>query len=159
MVDAALEGRLIRPSALRQFRCGPQDRRAWLANSANGGAMSVSETVARASLQAAGLRPRVQEPRPGVGAVDLAVGTRFLIEIDGFEEHSKWGQFTKDRRRDREVSAVRDWTLRYTYWDVVEDPRWFVYDVSRIVRIPVQKWFEARMVWLTTTPATALNRI
>ena len=121
--------------------------------------MSVSETVARASLQAAGLRPRVQEPRPGVGAVDLAVGTRFLIEIDGFEEHSKWGQFTKDRRRDREVSAVRDWTLRYTYWDVVEDPRWFVYDVSRIVRIPVQKWFEARMVWLTTTPATALNRI
>jgi hypothetical protein len=159
MLDAALEAGLIQHPELMFFRCGDAKRREWLRMNANGGAMSVSETVARAALVAAGLKPRVQVGRPGVGTLDLAVGKRFFIEVDGFEEHSKWGQFSKDRRRDREVSAARDWTLRYTYWDVVEDPMWFVHDVARIVRIPLHTRFEARMAWLMAKPATALNRI
>ena len=159
MVDAALEAGLIQYPELLFFRCGRAKRREWLRRSANGGAMSVSETVARAALAAAGYKPRVQVRRPGIGILDLAVGKRFYIEVDGFEEHSKWGQFTKDRRRDREVSAGRDWTLRYTYWDAVEDPWWFVRDVSRIIREPIGKRFEARMAWLMATPDTALTRI
>jgi len=159
MVDAALEARLVNRDAVSDFRCGTARRRRWLSHTANGGAMSVSESVARATLVAAGFQPGVQVPREGVGALDLAVGKRHFVEVDGFEEHSKWTQFSKDRRRDREVSAARDWTLRYTYWDVVEDPRWFARDVSRIIRVPVSPRFEARIVWLTALPSTALNRI
>jgi len=159
MVDAALESGRLAPAEIGLFRCGDAPRRTWLARTANAGAMSVSESVARASLEAAGFRARIQVRRRGVGDIDIAVGKRFFIEVDGFEEHSKWSQFSKDRRRDRQVSAERDWTLRYTYWDVVEDPRWFVYDVARIIRKPVQRRFEARIAWLTARPPTALNRI
>ena len=159
MVDAALESGLLEYPELAFFRCGTDARRKWLARTANGRAMSVSESVARVVLGAGGLRPRVQVSRAGVGALDLAVGTRHFVEIDGFKDHSKYPQFKKDRLRDREVSAARDWTLRYTYWDVVEDPRWFVRDVARIVRQPVHLRFEARMAWLTAAPQTTLNPI
>lgn len=159
MVDAALERGYLDHSELKYFTCGSEARRAWLMRLADGAIMSVSESVAHATLVAAGLHPRVQVGRRDVGTLDFAVGTRHFIEVDGFDEHSKWDQFTKDRRRDRAVAATRDWTLRYTYWDVVEDPRWFAHDVARILRVPVQRRFEARIAWLTARPSTALNRI
>ena len=156
LLDSALEFGRIEPHQLSELVTGADARRAWLHANASRRSQSVSETVARAALSAAGLRPTEQVHHDGVGTVDLGVGRRYSIEIDGFEHHGTKSAFAEDRRRDRAMAAKRRWTLRYTYWDVVRDPRAFAMDVAEIVGVRIHARFNARMDWMMRRPPGAL---
>lgn len=158
IVDSALNTKRVSKAELAWLSSGTSKRRKWIVANANSGAASVPETVARAVLTAAGFMPEVQAGRPGVGRVDLQLRKRYVLEVDGWESHSSKEAFAEDRRRDREVAAARDWTLRFTYWDVMRDPLVFAAEVARIVRTPLSPRFAARMRWMTARPAGHLNR-
>ena len=57
-----------------------------------------------------------------VGEVDLLVGDRVVVEIDGFAHHSDRVAFQEDRRRDRELVAQGYVVLRFTAAEVLRDP-------------------------------------
>ncbi len=53
--------------------------------------------------------------------VDLLVGERLVVQIDGFEHHSSSAQRTKDVRFDAELVLAGFTVLRFTYAQVVHD--------------------------------------
>jgi len=158
IINSALHSKRIDPLEPPHLTIGTEYRRAWIHANARSSADSVPESVAGAVLNAAGLRPAAQVARDHVGTVDLMVGGRHIIEIDGYEPHSGRDQFAEDRRRDREISAQRGWSLRYTYWDVMNDLLAFALDVARIVGVRPDARLAARIRWMTTAPAGHLNR-
>ncbi|NYH00440.1 very-short-patch-repair endonuclease [Schumannella luteola] len=63
------------------------------------------ETLARIRLRSRGIVARPQVVVPGVGRVDLVVGDRLVIELDGDRWHSTPETRERDRRRDAELVA------------------------------------------------------
>ncbi len=57
---------------------------------------------------------------PGVGRVDFLIGTRLVVEVDGFSYHSNPAQFEADRRRDALLSQLGYRVLRFSYLQVME---------------------------------------
>lgn len=149
IVDSALRSGLVDRRELDWLATGSVKRRQWLRANAHPGADSVGETVARVALTAAGLKPVVQARRDDVGRVDLEVAGRVVVEVDGYEAHSRFKAFTEDRRRDRTVAVSGGTTLRFTYWDVVEEIHSLVDQVSRVVGRHPSARFLARMAWMT----------
>jgi|GEM_PF-385156 len=158
LIEGALDRNLMVLADLNRLTVGDARRLRWLRSNARLGAQSVSETVARMALVAGGMKPTIQVQRMRVGRVDMTVGTRHVVEIDGFAFHSSREAFREDRRRDREIAADGDWSLRFTYADVTEDPRKFVSEVARITGFRIHTRFDARMRWMLARPADHLNR-
>lgn len=82
-------------------------------------AESIIESVTRFRLQQLGLDPRVQVPIRGVGRVDMVIGARLVIEVDGYAYHSDPAAFEADRRRDARLSALGYRVLRFSYLQVM----------------------------------------
>jgi very-short-patch-repair endonuclease len=80
---------------------------------------SIIESYTRFRLWRLGLEPRVQIKIRGAGRVDLLIGTRLVIELDGWEFHSSFEQFEEDRRRDAVLSALGYHVLRFSYRQVM----------------------------------------
>lgn len=80
---------------------------------------SILESVTRFRLQHLGFTPRVQVRIRGVGRVDLLIGQRLVIELDGWEFHFDREQFEEDRRRDAVLSALGYRVLRFSYQQVL----------------------------------------
>jgi len=158
LIEGALDRQLLGLADLSRLSVADSRRLLWLRANAQVGVQSVSETVARLALVAAGMRPTIQAQRTRVGRVDMTVGARHVIEIDGFAFHSSRAAFREDRRRDREIAADGDWSLRFTYADVTEDPRKFAKEVARIIGFRIHARFDARMRWMLARPAGHLNR-
>ena len=153
IVDSALRSGSLDRRELEWLATGSVKRREWLRANAHPGADSVGETVARAALAAAGLTPVPQARRDDVGRVDLEVAGRVVVEVDGYEAHSKFKAFQEDRRRDRMVALAGDTVLRFTHWDVLDDVPLFVEQVARVVgRRPVS-YFESKLQWMNTRSA------
>jgi very-short-patch-repair endonuclease len=51
---------------------------------------------------------------------------RLTVELDGYRFHNSRHSWEKDRRREREARARGDEFRRYTYGDVMEDPRFML---------------------------------
>jgi very-short-patch-repair endonuclease len=76
---------------------------------------------------------RLQEADLALPATNVRVGGRLVdcrwperrltVELDGYRYHSSRHAWERDRRREREAHARGDELRRYTYADVVEDPR------------------------------------
>jgi len=81
---------------------------------------SIIESLARFRLHELGFAPRLQVNIAGVGRVDLMLGDRLVIELDGWEYHSDREQFETDRRRDAQLSARGFRVLRFSYRQVTE---------------------------------------
>jgi very-short-patch-repair endonuclease len=80
---------------------------------------SIAESIARFRLTMLGVVPRTQVFIPDVGRVDLLVGERLVLEIDGWGFHHEREQFEEDRRRDAAL-AVRGYrVLRFSYQQVM----------------------------------------
>jgi very-short-patch-repair endonuclease len=92
----------------------PARRRPWLAL-ADGRAGSGTETLVRLALQAAGIRVTPQVKIPGVGFVDLLVGTRVVVEIDSESWHSTAEQRAEDYRRDLLLHRLGYAVVRVSY--------------------------------------------
>ncbi len=83
---------------------------------------SITESLVRFRLAQLGVEVRSQVRFTGVGLVDFVIGTRLVLEIDGFAYHSDPEQFERDRRRDARLSARGYRVLRFSYRQVTS--RW-----------------------------------
>ena len=99
--------------------------------------MLVATTLALASR---GLRVRTQVPIAGVGAVDVLVGDRLVIELDGSEFHSGSREFANDRRRDLELARRGYRVIRLSFSQVMTD--WDACEavILRLVRAGEHRW-------------------
>jgi very-short-patch-repair endonuclease len=120
LLDAALARGFIVPSELRQLSSGSARRRDWIRRRIHAGAQSLGESYARVGLQEAGMRVAPQARLAGVGAVDLLVEGRIVVEVDGYRYHSGKRSFADDRDRDRAVTLLGLTPVRFTHTDAVE---------------------------------------
>lgn len=85
------------------------------------------ESITRFRLFRLGITVEGQVQVPGVGVVDLVIGDRLIIELDGKDNHDGASKRHKDLRRDALAAALGYETLRFDYalvlyeWDLVED--------------------------------------
>lgn len=82
-------------------------------------AESIIESLTRFRLQQLGFSPSLQLPIRGVGRVDMVIGTRLIIEVDGYAYHSDPEAFEADRRRDARLSALGYHVLRFSYQQIM----------------------------------------
>lgn len=77
------------------------------------------ETLARLRLRRLRIRVRSQVVIDGVGRVDLLVGDRLVLEMDGRAWHDRPGDFESDRRRDRALVSMGYLVMRASYAQVM----------------------------------------
>jgi very-short-patch-repair endonuclease len=85
----------------------------------DGSSQSGIETIARVALRRRRVRLRPQVRIAGVGFVDLLVGDRLVVELDGQEWH-KGSDFEEDRRRDLALLSRGYLVVRVSYKQVTE---------------------------------------
>jgi very-short-patch-repair endonuclease len=59
---------------------------------------------------------------------------RLTVELDGYRFHNSRHSWEQDRRREREARARGDEFRRYTYGDVMEDPRFMLAELRSLLR-------------------------
>ena len=59
---------------------------------------------------------------------------RLTVELDGYRFHHSRHAWEQDRRREREARARGDEFRRYTYGEVVEDPRYMLMELRALLR-------------------------
>ena len=102
----------------------PKGRR-MLVDRADGSCDSGLETIVRVLLRGRRVRHRTQAYIRGVGRVDILVGDRLILELDGAAFHTGL-EFERDRRRDFELVQQGYLVVRLTYsmvmreWEHVE---------------------------------------
>jgi len=128
---ARARGLLDRP--LRQTRLpGARVLRAAIAADAADG--SVLEEHFAALVRRSGLpRPRRQIVL-GAYTVDfLWPEARLVAETDGFRDHGRRRRFDTDRRRDAELAVLGFQVVRFTWWQVLEEPDHVVGTLRRLL--------------------------
>lgn len=133
VLDAALALGVDRDELLACATGAGSGRVRSLLGRATGLSGSSGETCARLALLEAGLEVRPQVRVAGVGYVDLLVGGRVVVEIDGFAYHSDARQFALDRRRDAALQAQGYRVLRFTWSDAVNRPEYVVAMVTAVL--------------------------
>lgn len=118
-------------SALRQRRVGGQQLAALrhriparghgLLDVARPDADSGLESLVRLRLLAHGIDARPQVEIPGVGRVDLVIGDRLIIELDGRQNHADAPRRHIDLVRDAIAAGLGFETLRFDYAMVMHD--------------------------------------
>lgn len=143
-IDRALRSRQITLSMLwsalaaTSRRDGNKERRRLLIESREA-PWSAAERLAHQEFRNRGLRGWVANHRIVLDQKDyypdLAFrGVRLAVEIDGFEHHSDRAAFERDRFR-QNVLVRAGWTvLRFTYRQLLEDPRGVVEMVRDVLR-------------------------
>lgn len=123
VVESALAVRIIGTDELPRLARGLHPALGRAVVACRAGAQSGLETIVRLRLEKIGFVVERQSRVGNVGHVDLRiVGTRVIVEIDGYAFHSSRREFTEDRRRDAEAAAQGLVALRFTS-DQVEH-RW-----------------------------------
>ncbi|MCU1421557.1 MAG: hypothetical protein JWN36_1208 [Microbacteriaceae bacterium] len=119
-VDSALHFRRItRRQWLRVIRHSSAGLRIQLAG-VDAQSEAITESVSRWRLRRIGLPVRSQVWLAPDIRVDLLVGERVVVELDG-HYHAEPGQFARDRARDARLTAMGYHVLRFTYWQVMDD--------------------------------------
>jgi very-short-patch-repair endonuclease len=95
------------------------------------------ETLARLALRGRGIRLRSQVQIAGVGRVDLVIGDRLVLELDGESWH---GDFESDRARDRALIALGYVVMRVSYRQLLEDWNAIEVQVLALVRRREHLW-------------------
>jgi very-short-patch-repair endonuclease len=137
-LDSLLNRRLLARSDI-ESACGfPRGRR--FLTLTDPASESGLETVARLALRRLQIRVTSQVRIPGVGRVDLVLGDRLVLELDGESWHDRPGDFDADRRRDRELHARGYLVLRASYRQVLTQWPEIEEQVLRIVRRGAHLW-------------------
>ncbi|MBN9141303.1 MAG: type IV toxin-antitoxin system AbiEi family antitoxin domain-containing protein [Micrococcales bacterium] len=76
------------------------------------------ETLARLALRSRRVRIRPQVEIPGIGRVDLLIGDRLVLELDGETFHQ---DFDRDRARDRALILAGYLPVRVSYRQLMRD--------------------------------------
>ncbi len=85
-------------------------------------AASGIESITRVRIRRKGVRLTTQAHIPGVGHVDMLIGDRLVVEVDGYAFHSEKENFQEDRRRNQVQAAGNYVYMPFTYDDVID--RW-----------------------------------
>ncbi|TPW70113.1 endonuclease domain-containing protein [Schumannella sp. 10F1B-5-1] len=141
-IDSALHQRRITRSHLG-FLSGTSEGR-WALRSSDARSESGLETLPRVRLRRLGIRVRPQVPFPGVGRVDLLIGDRLVLELDGDEWHSTPESRESDRRRDAALIAMGCLPLRAGFTRVVHHWPALERQVLEIVRRDEHHWHGRR---------------
>lgn len=143
-LDSALNLGELRPHQLDDLaRAIVPHRRALLAL-CDGGSQSGLETLVRLFLVRQRIRVRSQVRLPRVGRVDLLVGDRLVLELDGEEFHTGLA-FEEDRRRDFELVQQGYLVLRITYRMIMQNRPWVEAGILALVRGDEHRWRATRV--------------
>jgi very-short-patch-repair endonuclease len=82
---------------------------------------SGTESVFAFRTRCLGVSFRQQVEVDGVGRVDFVIGDRLIVEIDSEGHHGNSAQRRRDLARDAIAAALGFITLRFDYWQVIED--------------------------------------
>ncbi|VEG29338.1 endonuclease domain-containing protein [Actinomyces howellii] len=138
-LDAALHAEIVTPEQIRALLHGYGSARARARlDRASRAARSPLETLARLDLEDAGMGFEDGVDIEGVGEVDLVVGGRIVVELDGYTYHSDEYQFGLDRWRDRQLLARGYLPLRFTRREV------YAHQVVAEVRRALDRWKVSR---------------
>jgi very-short-patch-repair endonuclease len=123
-LDSALNMHAITGVDLQHIRASVDSRmRPWV-DRADAGSQSGLETLVRLLLRSRNIRVRSQVWFTGIGRVDLLVGERLILELDGAQFH-QGENFEADRERDLALQMRGYIVIRLSYrqvmgkWDVV----------------------------------------
>ena len=124
-LDSSLNLGVVAPGELPRLRMMVPGIRRSIVDRADGGCDSGLETIIRVVLRSRRVRHRTQVAIPGVGRVDVLIGDRLVVELDGEAFHTG-PEFERDRRRDFELVQQGYLVVRLTYgmvmreWEVVQ---------------------------------------
>jgi very-short-patch-repair endonuclease len=120
-VDSALHAGLISRAAwLRAVADLPLRLRLQLAD-VDGRSESIIESISRFRCRALGLQVRIQVTLASGVRVDMVIGDRLVVEVDGREYHSNPAAFERDRIRDARLTALGYRVLHFSYKQVMYD--------------------------------------
>jgi very-short-patch-repair endonuclease len=105
----------------------------------DGSAESGLETIARVRLRASGVMLRTQVPI-GRHRVDILVGDRLVIELDGQRWHDTASSFESDRHRDVELATSGYLVLRFTARRVMSDWAGVERQILTLIRRGDHRW-------------------
>jgi very-short-patch-repair endonuclease len=139
VADSAVNvGLLTMTAAERRLSRSPRGRR--ILEHWDPRAESGLETLMRLALRAARLRVRSQVRIGGIGRVDLLVGDRLVMELDGAAWHGGVADFERDRARDRALMARGCLIMRASYRQVMSQRPMIVGQVLELVRRREHLW-------------------
>ena len=116
VVDSLAQRRILPWETLESVCMGSARGRRVL-DAADPLAESGIETLTRLRIRSMGVRVGSQVVIPGIGRVDLLVGDRLVIEVDGREFHA---DFERDRARDRALLVEGYAVVRISYRQVMD---------------------------------------
>jgi len=126
-LESALHQRLLSVHDREWIRSRLPTRMRWLVDFARVDADSGLESLVRLRLHRRGIDVRVQVRIHTTGRVDILIGERLVIELDGQEGHADAVSRHKDLLRDAHAALWDYETLRFDYamivhdWELVED--------------------------------------
>jgi very-short-patch-repair endonuclease len=88
---------------------------------ADGVSESGTESLFAYRMSALGVILQPQVDIAGVGRVDFVIGDCLIVEIDSEEHHGTAVQRRRDLHRDAVAAALGFITLRFDYWQIMED--------------------------------------
>jgi very-short-patch-repair endonuclease len=106
----------------------------------DGRAESGTETIVRVALRARRIKLRTQVAIAGVGRVDMVVGDRLVIEVDGQDWHDRPSTFEEDRRRDAALVAKGFVVMRYSYKRVMFDLDGVLTEILAVIGRREHRW-------------------
>jgi very-short-patch-repair endonuclease len=132
-LESALRQRLLSGEDLRRLRSELPARLRWLLDFARDDADSGLESIVRLRLHRIGIDVRTQILIHETGRVDLLIGDRLLIEIDGKQNHDGRAERHKDLMRDA-LSAMWGYeTLRFDFAMIMYD--WALVEHAIVAKI------------------------
>ena len=137
--DSALQKGLVTRRQLETLFGGSTRDRRLLAR-VDARSESGTETIVRVALRSAGVRLRPQVTIEGVGRVDMLIGDRLVVEVDGYAWHGDRRSFEEDRRRDLALMMRGYAVVRLSYRRVVEDWTAVEHDLRELVRRGEHRW-------------------
>ncbi|GAA1809346.1 endonuclease domain-containing protein [Agromyces neolithicus] len=151
-IDSALASGQLTDGGLEQVREFALPSRRTLVDRASAQSESGIESRVRLFLRTHRITHRAQVEIEGVGRVDLVVGNRLVIEIDGSKFHTGT-EFERDRRRDFELAMRGFLVLRLSYRMIMDEWDASAAGILALVARGEHRWgYRARSTSATSVP-------
>lgn len=137
-LDSALNSRKLSHRLLPELKRMTLPSRRASIDKADAGSQSGLETIVRLLLRSHRVRLRTQVQIDGVGRVDLLIGDRLVVELDGFGFHVD--RFEQDRERDWELTQRGYLVVRVSYLMVMNHRARVEAGLLALVRRGAHRW-------------------
>lgn len=145
-LDSSLSSGRLDPAGFAELRRLVKPAQRALIDLADAGCQSGTETIVRLLLHGRRIRHRTQVWVSGVGKVDVLVGDRLVVEIDGEGFHTGV-EFEQDRRRDFELVLRGYLVFRLSYKMVMGEWEPVRAAIIELVARGDHRWGARALVW------------